>query len=188
MQPYEQEMFLYPRVCNQCRMDDGTKLNECPDCHSFFYCCDEHLSITHQEWCKDLKLLLDLNIEQSKKGRIDCMLPHTLLENFEEFPASLKVSCKTRDFSIKIFFLIYIIFDCNQEFLVLRMVGAMGAFAMGRNSLTLLTEFASYPLTVLWGLQEAAKLTDGITHLGDRKSLVVHIVGAELPFECKFSC
>lgn len=83
---------------------------------------------------------------------------------------------------------LFLKFDCNQEFLVLRMVGAMGAFAMGRNSLTLLTEFASYPLTVLWGLQEAAKLTDGIPHLGDRKSLVVHIVGAELPFECKFSC
>ncbi|KAI9557473.1 hypothetical protein GHT06_017301 [Daphnia sinensis] len=160
MQPYEQEMFLYPRVCDQCRMDDGTKLNECSGCHSFFYCCDQHQSKSHEEWCKDLKLLLDLNIEQSKKGRIDCMLPHKLLENFEEFPPSLK------------------------EFLVLRMVGAMGAFAMGRNSLTLLTEFASYPLTVVWGLQEAAKLTDGIPLLSDRKSLVVHIVGAELPFEC----
>ena len=67
----------------------------------------------------------------------------------------------------------------------MKMVGAMGAFAMGRNSLTLLTEFASYPLTVLWGIQEAAKVADGIPQLGDRKSLVVHIVGAELPFECK---
>lgn len=65
------------------------------------------------------------------------------------------------------------------------MIGAMGAFAMGRNSLTLLTEFASYPLTILWGLQEAAKVTDGIPQLADRKSLIVHIVGAELPFECK---
>ena len=67
----------------------------------------------------------------------------------------------------------------------MKMVGAMGAFAMGRNSLTLLTEFASYPLTVLWGIQEAAKVAEGIPQLGDRKSLVVHIVGAELPFECK---
>ena len=91
MQPYEREMFLYPRVCEVCHMDDGNKLNECAECHSVFYCCDDHLSKRHQEWCKDLKLLLDLNLEQAKKGRIDCMLPHQLLENFEEFPASLKV-------------------------------------------------------------------------------------------------
>lgn len=91
MQPYEREMFLYPRVCDECRLDDGNKLNECTECHSYFYCCDQHLSKTHQEWCKDLKLLLDLNVEQSKKGRIDCMLPHQLLETFEEFPPSLKV-------------------------------------------------------------------------------------------------
>lgn len=92
MKPYEREMFLYPRVCDGCRMDDGTQLSECAECHSVFYCCDQHLSKDHQVWCKELKILLDLNVEQSKKGRIDCMLPHQLLETFEEFPPSLKVS------------------------------------------------------------------------------------------------
>lgn len=67
----------------------------------------------------------------------------------------------------------------------MRMVGPVVALEMGRNAFTVLTEYASYPLTVLWGLQEAAKAAKGIAQLKDRKSLVVHIVGAELPFECK---
>lgn len=69
----------------------------------------------------------------------------------------------------------------------MRMVGPTGAMAMGRESLTMLTEFASYPLTVLWGIQEAAKVAAGIPQLGARTSLVIHIVGAELPFECTLS-
>lgn len=99
MQPYEREMFLYPRVCDECRLDDGNKLSECAECHSVFYCCDQHVPKAHQEWCKDLKLLLDLNVEQSKKGRIDCMLPHQLIETFEEFPPSLKVTSIRVNFS-----------------------------------------------------------------------------------------
>ena len=67
----------------------------------------------------------------------------------------------------------------------MRMIGAVGAMAMGPNSLAALTEFASYPLTIAWSLQEIAKVAQGIPHLAERKSLVVHIVGAELPFECK---
>lgn len=67
----------------------------------------------------------------------------------------------------------------------MRMIGAVGAMAMGRNSLTALTEFASYPLSIVWSLQEIAKAVQGIPQLAERKSLVVHIVGAELPFECK---
>ena len=91
MQPYEREMFLYPRACATCHLDDGSVLSQCNQCQSVFYCCDQHLPSDHADHCKDLKLLLDLNVEQSKKGRIDCMLPHELLKKFEEFPSSLKV-------------------------------------------------------------------------------------------------
>lgn len=92
MQPFEREMFLYPRVCAGCHLDEGSRLNECPECFSVSYCCEEHKPKNHSVWCKDLRVLLDLNVEQSKMGRIECMLPHQLLERFEEFPASLKVT------------------------------------------------------------------------------------------------
>ena len=91
MQPYEREMFLYPRVCATCRTDEGNLLKSCPDCLSLFYCCDQHIPPDHSSHCRDLKLLLDINVEQSKKGRIDCMLPHELIKDFQEFPPSLKV-------------------------------------------------------------------------------------------------
>lgn len=66
----------------------------------------------------------------------------------------------------------------------MRMMSPMAAMAMGRESLTMLTEFASYPLTILWALQEATKVAPKMPQLADRTSLVIHIVGAELPFEC----
>lgn len=91
IEPYEREMFLYPRVCATCYSDEGSSLKECSQCESVFFCSDEHCPSNHSEHCKDLKLLLDLNVEQSKKGRIECMLPHELLKKFEEFPLSLKV-------------------------------------------------------------------------------------------------
>ena len=91
MQPYEREMLLYPRVCCTCYTDDGARLSQCHQCQSVFYCCDEHKPALHADFCKDLQLLLELNIEQATKGRVECMLPHQLLEKYEEFPPSLKV-------------------------------------------------------------------------------------------------
>lgn len=53
-----------------------------------------------------------------------------------------------------------------------------------KQQMTLLTEMASYPLTVLWALQEAARETPDIPDIHQRQSLVIHVVGAEVAFEC----
>ena len=70
----------------------------------------------------------------------------------------------------------------------MRMIGVGGALASGKLGLATLTEFASYPMTIVWALQEAAKVAQQrepkIPPLEERKSLIIHIVGAELPFEC----
>ena len=70
-----------------------------------------------------------------------------------------------------------------------RMLGPMAAMSLGKEALTLLTELASYPLTVLWGIQQAAQsaLANGMKAPQDLKSLVIHVVGAEIPFECKIA-
>lgn len=70
--------------------------------------------------------------------------------------------------------------------MVTRMMGPLNVMGMGKNTYTLLTELASYPLTVLWALQQAAKscLSAGLSSPEDMTSLVIHVVGAELPFEC----
>lgn len=91
MEPYEREMILYPRVCATCFTDDGANLSGCKDCHSIFYCCQEHAPKRHKEWCNDFKSLLSLNLEQSKNGQISCPLPSRILTRYEDLPTSLKV-------------------------------------------------------------------------------------------------
>jgi len=164
MLPYEREMLLYPRVCATCYLDEGSKLNQCDQCQSVFFCCDQHIPKRHSDWCNDLKTLLDINIEQSINGGIQCSLPHQLLKEYDELPSSLK------------------------EFLVMKMMGPAAVMAMGKVKLTMLTELATYPLSILWAIQEASKAptTNGrIVPIRDRKSLVIHVVGAEIAFECE---
>jgi len=163
MLPYEREMLLYPRVCATCYTDQGSKLNQCDQCQSVFFCCEQHIPKNHSDWCADLKTLLDINIEQSIYGNILCALPHLLLKEYEDLPPSMK------------------------EFLVVRMMGPAAVMAMGKIKLTMLTELATYPLSILWGLQEASKAAAAqgeIAPISSRKSLVVHVVGAEIAFEC----
>ena len=67
------------------------------------------------------------------------------------------------------------------------MLGPMGAMVMGKESFTMLSELASYPLTVLYGIQQAAAAVASSADLKsveERTSLVVHVVGAELAFDC----
>jgi len=163
MLPYEREMLLYPRVCATCYMDQGSKLSQCEQCESVFFCCEEHIPKNHSAWCSDLKTLLDINLEQAFNGNIQCALPHQLIKEYEDLPPSMK------------------------EFLVTKMMGPAAVMSMGKVKLTMLTELATYPLSILWGLHEASKAAVAkgqITPLGSRKSLVIHIVGAEAAFEC----
>lgn len=70
------------------------------------------------------------------------------------------------------------------------MMGPAAVMAMGKVKLTMLTELATYPLSILWGLQEASKaaaVQGEIPPVHSRKSLVIHVVGAEIAFECKIT-
>ena len=91
MLPYEREMLLYPRVCATCYTDQGSKLKQCEKCQSVFFCCEQHVPKNHSDWCADLKTLLDINVEQSIYGNIQCALPHLLIKEYEDLPPSLKV-------------------------------------------------------------------------------------------------
>jgi len=100
MLPYEREMLLYPRVCATCYMDQGSKLSQCEQCESVFFCCEEHIPKNHSAWCSDLKTLLDINLEQAFNGNIQCALPHQLIKEYEDLPPSMKVrsSISTRNY------------------------------------------------------------------------------------------
>lgn len=64
------------------------------------------VDVGHELWCNDLRVLLDLNLEQSRRGHISCPLPRRQLTDCQELSDSIK------------------------EFLVTRMLGPMGAMAL----------------------------------------------------------
>ncbi|XP_037089460.1 uncharacterized protein LOC119109811 [Pollicipes pollicipes] len=158
MEACEKEMFLYPRVCDTCRETTPEKLHTCHQCHSVSYCCEEHLRKNHAKFCKDLRLLVDIHCYQNENGVCDPPLPDTMLTTYEPLPPNIR------------------------EFLVVSMLGPVKAYGMGGIELATLSENASYPLTLLYALQNIPVAEEA--HISQRTELTVHVVGAEFAAEC----
>ncbi|KAK2718309.1 hypothetical protein QYM36_005573 [Artemia franciscana] len=166
LQPYEREMFLFARHCESCYETDGEKLHQCKKCLSSFFCSPDHKKKDHDRWCSDLKLLFDINVKQAKIGPIDPPLPDRVFQNYEILPDNIK------------------------EFLVTKMLGPKRSSNYDNATFSCLTEFASYPLTVIYAIQALEKViskgkgTFKPTAINSLNSIVIHVVGAELIFEC----
>jgi len=158
MEAYEKEMFLYPRACDTCHETTPELLHTCHQCHSVSYCCDAHLRKMHSKFCKDLRLLVDIHCYQNEHGVCDPMLPDKMLTTYENLPPNIR------------------------EFLVVSMLGPVKAYGMGNIELAVLSEFASYPLTLLYALQNIP-VTEA-AHISRQTELTVHVVGAEFSAEC----
>ncbi|XP_071445081.1 myb-like protein X [Hetaerina americana] len=154
LEPFEREMFLYPRVCIVCRKSDPEKLKVCKECHFINFCTSEHLPISHKIWCKDLKLLLQLNQYQSQYGLIRPNIPNLHLEHTKPFPKSMKDL-----FSIS-----------------LRGYQNAAHFNLFEAALS---DIATCPLTICYALN----LLYGENRTDICKKMTVHLVGAENQFE-----
>ena len=158
MEAYEKEMFLYPRACETCHETTSEKLHTCHSCHSVSYCSEEHLRKNHSKFCKDLRLLVDIHTYQNQHGVCDPLLPDKLLTTYEHLPANIR------------------------EFLVVNMLGPVKAYGMGNIELAVLAEQASYPLSLLYALQNIPVAEEA--HISQLTDLTVHVVGAEFGAEC----
>ncbi|KAK5646269.1 hypothetical protein RI129_004733 [Pyrocoelia pectoralis] len=81
LQPFECQMWMFPRVCNWCY----TKLNltDCPKCYNAAYCSNEHCisdQVIHKKYCNALKLCMN----------IDCYL--TKFKSYPEVDTKLVIS------------------------------------------------------------------------------------------------
>lgn len=155
----EKEMFLFPRTCQTCHETHSENLRTCADCHSVSFCCQQHLRPNHNKYCKNLRLLVEINRYQNKHGICNPPLPEKILENYEQLPSDIR------------------------ELLTVRMFGPRRAHQLGNVELAVLSDHASYPLTLLYAMQNGANIGDG-PPLADRQSLLVHVVGAESGIEC----
>jgi MYND finger len=54
---FEEKMITFPKVCNECYEYDPKKLEECKNCHNWFFCCDKHNNTDeHKVVCEELRL------------------------------------------------------------------------------------------------------------------------------------
>lgn len=153
----EQQMFMFPRVCEVCQEADQEKLQDCKSCLCVSYCSILHQqqdSLRHSASCQWLNLCfyIDKHFLQAKD-------PYPLLnvpvqEEYEPLPCD-----------IDSFISVLVTFTKDTT---------------KRNQsidVALLSELLTCPLTLLYALE---KLRTAL-----KKKLVIHVVGAGA-FECAF--
>lgn len=60
LQPYETEMFKFPRACAVCHETDSTKLVDCSDCPGTSFCSEHRCDNAHNSKCDTLKLCFEI--------------------------------------------------------------------------------------------------------------------------------
>ena len=155
LEKYEMDILNFPRVCNICKQSNVTLLIECDDCHSVFYCSDEHLELDrldHHRWCSEYILNLKCNTYEAKNGIQDMPLPLDVDDTYtsltDDIKTFLKPQLKPNDGSTM---------DHEMEIVI--------------------SERLSYSLTLLYSLQ---KMGVGLSKepLNSIEELKVHVVGA----------
>lgn len=90
--PYENQVWMFPRVCAQCFVKKG--LDDCLKCFNVAYCCEQHektQKTTHETLCAQLKLCMEIErllICNKKQYPIVKCIPHTN-EKIQQFPENV---------------------------------------------------------------------------------------------------
>lgn len=161
---YESEIFLFPRVCEVCCEADPSKIIDCFKCHSVFYCSNEHLSEDadrHKKWCDGNNLCIDCDVLEYRLGVDSIPFPICIDDKYKALPETIK------------------------EHLVsmLDMVNLPVGHVFAKHLLiTLMSERLTYPLSVLYALQQI-KIGPSRRDISQVNELTVHVVGAESTIE-----
>ncbi|KAJ8687412.1 hypothetical protein QAD02_023206 [Eretmocerus hayati] len=154
---WEREALLYPKLCSKCRYSKG--LQACPGCGLEFRC-EKHLEEWHEGVvgrCDEMKLFGAMLREQNR--RASCTAP--------EIPSGWRLKIDEK------------IPDSLED--ALRLVfGEKRHACIDATSYAALSVVASPPLTALRALIACHDMKD----LQKQEELCVHIIGAELQFEC----
>lgn len=83
LQPFEREIFLFPRLCHEssCREWRNDLLIDCKKCEQVSHCSVHKLpSIEHDLFCRDFALFQKIILRQKSYGKIDVTLPRRVLK------------------------------------------------------------------------------------------------------------
>lgn len=157
LEPYEQELFLYPRICQICRESDPTVLKDCSECHSVAYCSEQHQQDDaqhHDALCKAYLLDVKCHIHQALNGIPDLPFPTDVDTSYNKLPNKLMTLLNSQ------------LLDEETE-----------AAQLDPVRIVILTERISYPLSLLYALENIGIGMDK-KDVGSVDELRVHIVGA----------
>ena len=163
LRQHEKEMLFFPPVCEVCHKFRPAEQTECQICRSAFYCDKEHAeqdAERHDLWCQQLKLALACDRYEALNGLADPPILPDVDETFQELPVD-------------------IVSMLSGQILAEKESVPEGAY-VDPVLIAFLTERLSFPLTVLYALLKAP----GDRPIGERETLTVHVVGAQMLVEC----
>ncbi|OXU22420.1 hypothetical protein TSAR_011358, partial [Trichomalopsis sarcophagae] len=156
MELWEREIMLYPRLCRVCHSSDD--LRSCPDCLMEFFCNGDEQKHRgdHRDHCEAFKVFRRILAMQRENGFVAPRIPDFVINDEREFPENF-------DELIKVIFA----FGCDYE-------------KIDCASYAALSQAASPALTAFYALRSSPQNTQFM----NRKALKIHVIGAELQFEC----
>ncbi|KAK3882355.1 hypothetical protein Pcinc_013262 [Petrolisthes cinctipes] len=161
---YENEIFLFPRVCEICCEGDPSKMIECFKCRSVFYCSDEHYSEDderHKKWCDAFNLCIGCDVLEYRLGVDSIPFPICIDDKYKALPGTIKEHLTS----------------------MLDMVSIPVGYLLEKDLfLILMSERLTYPLSVLYALQQI-KIGPSQRDISKVTELTIHVVGAESTIE-----
>lgn len=157
----EKEIFWYPKVCEVCKDSTVSLLRECEDCHSVFYCSDEHRSIdkAHSSWCSLLNHSLQCDSIEAKEGIQDLPFPTIVDDEYKEL-----ANTTLRDYLEP-----QLTVDPSKT--------------LDNRFVTMIGERLSFPLSFQYAIEKLDRIPGEADSLLSSNSLKIHVVGAESSVE-----
>lgn len=169
LQVFEDQILLFPRVCEVCKEAEASRMIDCSVCRSVFYCSDEHRSQDaerHMKWCQNYLLCIQCDVLEAKEGVPDLSFPNIVDNQYTKLPATIRDHITSE-----------ILFDAS--------VGRKEIIDekdLDQTHITLLSERLSYPLSLLYSLQEL-EIGPDRQSVNQISELRVHVVGAKSTVE-----
>jgi len=158
---YIRELFDYPRLCNVCKDCNQDDLAACPDCNSVFYCSSRHKDEdmeAHKLNCMNYSLLLECDRYERNNGgdMLDLPFPSNIDTKYVKLPDRMMTLLKVH-------------FEIDQ---------GRELTNPDPGLVTLITQRLSYPLSLLYALQDLSLGPHDQT-IEEVEELRIHIVGAQ---------
>ena len=158
-EPWEQQMFQFPRVCNFCYSPQQQKLEECNKCFSVAYCSEKHHTqdeSKHKPFCEKMLLSLLCEKQEADKGLCEPIIPCIIADVYQPLTSTfiqyLEAIMSTEN---------------NSE--------------LDPVQVALLSDHLTFPVSLMFILEQVG-IANGL-FVETAEELIIHVLGARLEVE-----